>query len=163
MALVDMARLVRSPAGQGTHVRVITDVVTLKAAAVDTGDAYSLFEIETPPSGGFPVHTQRHDDESFYVIEGTYSFLVDEREIALGVGGFLLVPRGTAHGYTNPGSTPARMLILTTPGGIQEEFFDEIGGSGDRPVWEPDMARILAVAAKYGIEFPTTGLESAQS
>jgi quercetin dioxygenase-like cupin family protein len=163
MAYTGIARFVQSPAAHGTRILVITDVVLLRASAVDTGDAYSLFEIETPPAGGFPPHSQRHDDKGFFVIEGRYTMLVGEREIALGAGDFVLVPRGTVHGYINSGSTTARMLVMATPGGIQETFFDEIGDSDDRPAWEPDMARVLAVAPKYGIDFPSAGAQSTQS
>lgn len=135
------------------QVRVITDLVTIKARARDTGDAYSLFETETPPAGGFPPHTQRYDDETFFVIEGRYTVLVGEEQVELGPGGTACIPRGTVHAYSNVGSELARMLVLVTPGGIKEQFVDEVGDYADRPAWEPDMAKVLAVAPKYGIEF----------
>lgn len=159
MAIVDVARHVHHHAGSGEGVRVIMDLVTVKAAAADTGDAWSLFEVETPPSGGFPAHIRRHDDQGFYVIDGTYTFLLGEEEITLRRGEFLLVPRGTVHAYANPGPAHARMLLIVTPGGITERFFDEVVDRPDRPVWEPDMAKVLAVAPKYGIEIKVPGTE----
>lgn len=129
------------------------DVVTIKAAAAHTGGAYSLFEIETPPAGGCPPHTQRHDDETLYVLEGSYAFYLDDEELVLGPGGYVFVPRGTTHAYINAGDATARMLIFVTPGGIQETFFDEVGDRAERPAWELDLAKVLAVAPKYGIEF----------
>ncbi len=153
MTLADMSSPRQVHVGQGAKARVITDVVTIKATAENTGGAYSLFETVTPPSGGFPPHTQRYDDETFYVLDGRYTFLVGEQTVELESGEYLFVPRGTLHAFANAGSGPARMLVLVTPGGIHDRFFEEVGDRADRPAWEPDMPRVLAVAPKYGIEF----------
>ncbi len=72
----------------------------------------------------------------------------------LGAGGYAFVPRGMVHAFTNVGNTPARMLILVTPGGLHEQFFAELGEPVDAPApaGPPDVERIVAVSAKYGIE-----------
>jgi len=68
------------------------------------------------------------------------------------------IPREMVHAYTNTGSVPARMLIMTTPGGIHEKFFAEAGewianpANPDEPKGPPDIPHLLAVAPKYGIE-----------
>jgi quercetin dioxygenase-like cupin family protein len=144
----------------GKQMRFMTDLVTIKAAAAETGGVYSLFEMETPPAGGCPPHTQRYDDETFYVLEGRYTFVLGDEEVELGAGGYVFVPRGTPHGFTNAGAAPARMLVLITPGGIQETFFDEVGELTDRSAGEPDLARVLAVAPKYGVEFASPDAEN---
>jgi quercetin dioxygenase-like cupin family protein len=157
MALADTMQPRHLGAREGHQRRVITDLVTTKAAATDTGEVYSLFELETPASGGCPPHAQRYDDEAFYVLDGTYAFLIGEEEIELRSGGYAFAPRGTVHGFVNVGSPTARMLVLVTPGGIQESFFLEVGDRADRPAWEPDMAKVLAVVPKYGIQFSPSG------
>lgn len=153
MGLTDTQRPTHRETAPVKQARVITDLVTIRATAAETRGTYSLFETETPPSGGCPAHTQRYDDEAFYVLAGRYAVLIGEEQRELGPGTAAFVPRGTPHAYANIGPTPARMLILALPGGIQETFFDEIGDHADRPAWEPDMARVMAVAPKYGIEF----------
>lgn len=153
MTLADTIRPLHLHSGEGRQHRVMTDVVTIKATAVDTGGAYSLFETVTPPAGGFPSHVQRYDDVTFFVLEGWYAFLLGDEEIELGPGDYAFAPRGTVHGFANAGSTSARMLVVATPGGIHEGFFEEAGDRADRPAWEPNMAKVLAVAPKYGIEF----------
>lgn len=147
--------------GAGERLRVITDVVTIKMAAAATNDAFTLIETETPPGGGCPAHTQRYDDESFYVIEGRYAFLVGDERIELGPGGYVYVPRGTVHAFANAGPAPARMLVLVTPGGIHERFLAEVGERATRAPWEPDMAHLLAVAPKYGVAFLQDEADSA--
>jgi mannose-6-phosphate isomerase-like protein (cupin superfamily) len=139
--------------GEGHHLTLVTDAVTVKATTDDTGGAFALYETETPPAGGCPPHVQRYDDEALFVIQGRYAVLIGDRQVELGPGGYVFIPRGTVHAFTNPGSEPARMLVLVTPGGIHEQFVAEVSDRAGRAPWEPDMARILAVAPKYGVEF----------
>jgi quercetin dioxygenase-like cupin family protein len=155
MATVNTIRPRHVQAAEGAQMRMITDLVTIKATSSDTGEAFTLYEAETPPSGGYPPHVHRYDDEAFYVVQSGYRFLLDEEELELKTGAFVFVPRGTVHGYVNTGSTTARMLVLVTPGGIHEKFLEEMCDGADRPAWEPDMAKVLAVAPKYGISFPS--------
>lgn len=153
MTLDDIPRPNHLQSGEGRQLKVITDLVTIKATAAETGGAYALFEVETPPAGGCPPHTQRYEHEAVFVIAGSYVFLIDGEQVELGPGGYAFVPRGTTHAYTNTGASAARMLVLVTPGGIHEQFFDDAGDHGDRPHWDLDMAKVFAVAPKYGIEF----------
>jgi mannose-6-phosphate isomerase-like protein (cupin superfamily) len=133
----------------------MTDGITVKAATAETGGAFALYEAETPPSGGCPPHVQRYDDEAIFVIQGRYTVLIGERQVDLGPGGYVFIPRGTVHAFTNPGPEPARMLVLVSPGAIHEQFVDEVSDHAGRAPWEADMAKVLSVAPKYGVEFAT--------
>lgn len=132
--------------GEGRRFTVMTDAITVKATTAETGGAFALYEAETPPSGGCPPHVQRYDDEAIFVIEGRYSVLIGERQVDLGPGGYA---------FTNPGPEPARMLVLVSPGGAHEQFVDEVSDPAGRAPWRPDMANVLSVAPKYGVEFAT--------
>jgi hypothetical protein len=52
------------------------------------------------------------------------------------------------HGFKVIGDSAARMLLLCTPGGF-EQFVVEMSVPTPAP---PDMAKLVAVAAKYQIE-----------
>ena len=139
----------------GRTYRVGHDLVTFKTVAADTNGAYALFEICTGPGGGMPPHRLRYTDAAFWVLEGVYCFLLDTREVHLGAGDYARVPRGRVHGYTTSGATPARMLLLVTPGGIHERFFADAGEvleTGVALTRPPDIARLARVAPNYGIE-----------
>ena len=142
----------------GPTYRVGNDVVTFKAMAADTNGAYSLFETRTDPGEGTPAHRQRFDDEAFWVLDGSYTVLLDQDTVTLDAGAFAFVPRGTIHAYINRGDEPARMLILVTPGGIHERFFAEVGElvedrSAPATTGGPsDLSRLANIAQKYGIE-----------
>ncbi len=150
--------------GDGQTYRLLGDLVTVKAVAADTGGAYALFEACTAPGEGTPPHVQRYDDETVFVLEGTYAVQIGQQTVELGPGGYVFVPRGTAHAYTNVGAGPARLLLLVSPGGIHELFLAEVGQPVAGPVARPepdgrtDIAQVVAAAEKYGIEFqPPTG------
>ncbi len=156
MALAETTRQAHMNQNEGRKVRVITDLVTIKATTADTGGAFALVETSTPPGGGFPQHSQSYDDATFVVLEGTYRLQVGEQALDLEPGGCVFVPRGTPHGFANTGDVAARMLVIASPGGVWERFIDEIGDAIDRAPWAIDMARVLAVAPKYGIAFAST-------
>lgn len=141
------------PPGMGQAYRVLGDEIVVKATAAETGGAYALFEVRTPPGGRTPPHLQRYEDETCFVLDGSYTFLLGERTVELGPGGIAFAPRGTVHAFANRGDTPARLLLLVTPGGIHEQFLAAIGALASGPPGDPhDTWRYGMIAAKYGIE-----------
>jgi mannose-6-phosphate isomerase-like protein (cupin superfamily) len=149
------------PSGEGEKsLRVFGEMVTYKVSSDQTGGAYSLFEVETPPGGGPPPHVQHREDESFYVLRGEFEFVVEGRTISAGVGSLIYVPKGNLHAHKNVGKGVGSMLVSQTPGGLCEHFFEAVGkpmnGDGTPLVCEdqPDTASVVKVAAEYGIEIP---------
>jgi quercetin dioxygenase-like cupin family protein len=140
-------------AGEGKSYWVVGDRYTFLATGEDTGGAYALMHALVPPHSGPPPHVHRREDETFYVLEGELTFQVDGRTIVASAGAFVTLPRGSLHAFRNTGATPAKMLILVNPSGL-EKFFAEVGqeatgGSAPAP---PDIEKLLAVAPKYGLE-----------
>jgi mannose-6-phosphate isomerase-like protein (cupin superfamily) len=149
------------PPGEGVRsLWVLGDLVTYKISSHKTGRAYSLFEVATQPGTGPPPHIHHREDESFYVLEGDYEFLVEGRTLRVGAASLLYVPKGTLHSHKNVGEGVGRMLVSQTPGGLYEHFFEEVGKPVDGDVGplafeeQPDVGRIVEVAAEHGIEIP---------
>lgn len=88
-----------------------------------------------------PPHLQRLDDETLFVLEGTDAFGIAGRRVEYGPRGYAFVPRGTPHAYVNVGSGPARLPILVSPGGVQEQFLAEVGEPGTDPATMPRGVR----------------------
>lgn len=61
-----------------------------------------------------PPHLHHKDDEAWYVLEGQLRVLKGDEEVEVRAGAGVLVPRGTAHTYWNPGPGPARYLLVMT-------------------------------------------------
>ena len=139
---------------------LLGELLTYKLPSQQTGGAYALFEVTTQPGAGPPPHVQHREDESFYVLKGEYEFLSGEQTLRVGAGSLVYVPKGTLHAHKNVGEGTGRMLLTQTPGGLYEHFFEEVGKPADGDtgplVFEdrPDVRRIVALAAQYGIEIP---------
>jgi quercetin dioxygenase-like cupin family protein len=151
----DVARL--APGEGSKSLWVLGELMTYKVLSDQTGGAYSLFEVTTPPGSGPPPHVQHREDEAFYVLEGDYEFLVEDRTLRVPAGSLLYVPRGNLHTHKNVGEGTGRMLVSQTPGGLHERFFEELGEpaadtSAPVPGEPPNVQRIVRIAAEYGIE-----------
>jgi mannose-6-phosphate isomerase-like protein (cupin superfamily) len=88
----------------------------------------------------------RHHDETFYVLEGELTVRVETRKITAPTGSFVVVPRGTVHQPSNPGTEPTRVLIIFSPAGM-DHF---LAAPTDPRVQE----KLTAFTEKYGYEFP---------
>ena len=68
-----------------------------------------------PPRLIAPLHLHNHDDEAWYVLEGRLCVQVGEEQIEVPAGSGVLVPRGVAHTYWNPGPDAVRYMLFMTP------------------------------------------------
>ncbi len=147
--------------GEGTKsLWVLGELVTYKVPSQRTGGAYALFEVATHPGAGLPPHVQHREDESFYVLQGEFEFVVEGRTISVGVGSLIYVPKGILHAHKNVGEGVGRMLVSQTPGGLYESFFEEVGKAVDGEAGplvvedQPNLERIVTIGVQYGIEIP---------
>ena len=62
-----------------------------------------------------PWHVHHNDDEAWYVLEGKLRVKRGVEEILAEAGSGVLVPRGVAHTYWNPGPEHARYLLIMSP------------------------------------------------
>ena len=140
--------------GEGRSLRVLGELVTCKVTAGQTGGAYSLFEVASPPGGVPRPHIQHWEDECLYVIEGVFEFVEGGETFLAGPGSLIYVPKGNLHAYRNAGEVVGRLLVTQTPGGMYERFFEEVGEPADAGAagGSTDPAGLAATAARYGIE-----------
>src|SRR5579875_3651412 len=89
----------------------------------DTGGALSVVEHPFPVGALVPPHMHTREDEYSIVIEGEIGFRSGDREVVLGVGGYITKPRGEVHTMWNAGSTPARMIEVIAPAGFEHFFW----------------------------------------
>lgn len=138
------------------------DRYTFLVTGKESGGAYFMMEAIVPPGGGPPPHIHRREDESFYVLEGQLDIRLGEKSIHASAGDFVHIPRGTVHGFRNSGSRLARMLIIFAPSGMEHFFEETLEPALDRTACPPDnmekvVARYIAAAPKYGLEFAQEG------
>jgi mannose-6-phosphate isomerase-like protein (cupin superfamily) len=94
-----------------------------KADGVETGDTYSISEWTLEPGcAGVGAHTHDSNDDTFYVVSGRATFVLDGERVEAGPGTFVRVPPGVEHDYRNEGAEPVRLLNIYVPGGFEQEM-----------------------------------------
>lgn len=73
-----------------------------------------------------PQHLHRAHEESWYILEGELEFSSGTRVRRVGPGGWVLVPVGIPHSFSNPGHEPTRFLAIMTPN-LYLGYFEELG------------------------------------
>ena len=156
------------PPGEGKSLWVFGGLVTFYALGEDTGGAFTLFEEETSPQIGALPHLHHEEDQAFYILEGEHEFVCDGQAFATEAGSFVYVPRGVVHSFTNVGTTPGRILVLSTPAGGTERFFFEVGEPATDESSPPptsrgpesmdDIARLKEIAQKHGSDIDSLAL-----
>ena len=63
------------------------------------------------------------------MLEGDFRFKVGSEWLRASTGGMAFGPRGMRHAFQNTGATPGRLLIVTTPSGL-ERFFEQFVKQG---------------------------------
>jgi mannose-6-phosphate isomerase-like protein (cupin superfamily) len=117
------------------------------------GGAFVLAEWAEPapdPAQGAPrpvapLHVHHEDDEAWYVLEGTLSFRVGDREVTAPAGAAVFGPRGLPHTYWNPGPGPARYLLVMAP--ATQRLIAELHATADR-----SPAALQALFRRHGCE-----------
>jgi len=93
-----------------------------KADGSETADQYSISEWWLEPHTQGPGAHAHPEDDVFFVIEGTMSFLVDGEWIDAPKGSFVLVPGGSTHDFENRGATRAGALNFSAPGNFEQHM-----------------------------------------
>jgi mannose-6-phosphate isomerase-like protein (cupin superfamily) len=82
-------------------------------------------------SEGPGAHQHEENDEVFYVLEGTTSFLVGDKWMDAEKGTFLRIPAKTTHDFANRTNSRTGVLNFFIPGGFERnmpsivKWFDE--------------------------------------
>jgi quercetin dioxygenase-like cupin family protein len=124
------------------------------APSEQTGGEFCLFEQYARQGNATPLHRQPKDQETFHVLEGDVKFYLGEGEpITVTVGTTVHVPAGAVHAFEVVSPT-ARWLNVTTPN--HERFFRAAAEPARTreipPAGPPDMEKVMAAAAQYGVE-----------
>src|SRR5215211_3425640 len=145
------------PQGEGKSVWILDELLTFKVHD-DQSETVGIFEDEVLPGTGPPAHLHRSQDETHYVLEGQFEFVVGERKVNAGAGSVVDVPMKTVHAFTNTGKQKGKLLFIETSAGALEQFLEDAGepvsDPSSPPQGPPDMDKLQAGAQRTGgIEF----------
>jgi quercetin dioxygenase-like cupin family protein len=95
----------------GTLARVLLD-------GEQTGGRFAAFEVLLPKGASPPLHSHPQD-ETFYILDGEATVWVEDRPRRCRSGAIAFAPGGSPHTFRVESDT-ARMLVLSTPAGIED-------------------------------------------
>ena len=114
---------------------------SIRVSSEETNSVYTMLEIVADHRNGTPMHIHQNEDEHFIILEGTAHLACRDQTVDVPAGTSISVSRGIHHAWCNLSKTPLRMLVLFTPGGIDEMFRTTAQG-GDN--------NIAALLEKFG-------------
>jgi mannose-6-phosphate isomerase-like protein (cupin superfamily) len=107
------------PPGAGRRYPMGRIQAVFKADGPESENRYAISEWWLEPRTTGPGAHAHAEDDVFYVLAGTMSFLVGEDWVDAEAGSFVLVPAGMTHDFENRGSVRAGVLNFSVPGGFE--------------------------------------------
>ena len=114
----------------------------------------AAFELMVPGAQRLaaPAHSHDHYEETIYGIEGVLTWTVDGKQIEVGPGQALCIPRGAVHRFDNNGTKDVKALCVITPAAIGPQYFREaaevINAAAGGP---PDRAKMAEIMRRHGL------------
>lgn len=93
-----------------------------KADGEETAGKYSISEWWLEPFTKGPGAHSHPEDDVFFVIEGTMSFLIGDEWREAPQGSFVLIPGGVTHDFENRGAVRAGALNISSPGNFEQHM-----------------------------------------
>ena len=135
--------------GEEETLSVSNNIITVKIGGKETNNAYSLFELSVPPGVGAGLHIDQDWDEFWHVMEGTFAFTLNGEKIELSSGGFAYGPKGIPHSFKNVGNTTGKLVMFTSPSGL-EDFFKTVHEASLNG--NPDKETFVKIMRSHHIE-----------
>ena len=119
-----------------------------------SGGSIAAFELLIPAGERLmaPAHSHDHYEETIYGIEGVLTWTVDGKQIDVGPGQALCIPRGAIHRFDNNGSQDVKVLCVITPAAIGPQYFRQcaevINAAAGGP---PNPAKMMEIMRGHGL------------
>ena len=138
-------------AGEGKALSLRGTEVAYKAEGDRPGGGPTFLEFTAAPGFSTGDHVHSRIEEIFYVVEGQFQIRAGDRMLRAGPGDFVLVPPGVPHGFGNPDGGPAKMVLLISPAGVHERYFEELAELLAKP-GPADIRAIAELRKRYDTE-----------
>jgi quercetin dioxygenase-like cupin family protein len=131
---------------------------TFLVTGEESGGSMFALDCLVGAGGGSPPHRHLAEDELFTITEGSITLTAGDEMRRVSSGESVFVPRGTRHAYRNEQATPARMIAVYTPAGM-EGWFREVCKLVEDPAAQPPpvtdelIERMLEAGPRYNVEW----------
>lgn len=143
------------------HVNPSDETIGTKGLAVrfllagdNSNGSIAAFELIVPGAQRLPApaHSHDHYEETIYGIDGVLTWTVDGKQIDVGPGQALCIPRRAVHRFDNNGSQDVKALCVITPAAIGPEYFREtfavLNAAAGGP---PDRVKMAEIMRRHGL------------
>jgi quercetin dioxygenase-like cupin family protein len=147
-------------AGEGPGTWAMGSIFEHLVSAEESGGRLGMSLVTQPPGIATPLHRHTREAEAWFVLEGRVDYRAGEDVHELSGGAFIYLPLGLPHAFRVRGTSPARILALTAPGGLMG-LYDEVGvpaagmhvpQEGEGLSMEEEIGRWNEVGPRYGLE-----------
>lgn len=120
----------------------------------DSHGSVAVFEVVVPAAQRLmaPAHSHDHYEETIYGLDGVLTWTVDGKQIDVGPGQALCIPRGAVHRFDNNGSCDVKVICAVSPAAIGPEYFREsaavINAAAGGP---PDREKMGEIMRRHGL------------
>ncbi len=120
----------------------------------NSNGSIAVFELVVPGAQRLaaPAHSHNHYEETIYGINGVLTWTVDGKQIDVGPGQTLCIPRGAIHRFDNNETQEVKALCVITPAAIGPHYFREaavvINAAAGGP---PDRAKMAEIMLRHGL------------
>jgi quercetin dioxygenase-like cupin family protein len=119
----ERSKVLHVPAGQGRSYEMGAMQSLFLADEAETGSQYSISEWWLEPGQQGPgAHSHEANDDIFYMLEGSMSFLAGDEWVEAKRGDFIRIPAGITHDFANNSDKRAGFLNIYIPGGFEREM-----------------------------------------
>lgn len=128
--------------------------VRFLVTAENSGGSVAVFECVVPGAQRLmaPAHSHDHYEETIYGVDGVLTWTVNGKQLDVGPGQALCIPRGAVHRFDNNTSQVAKVLCVVTPAAIGPQYFldvvEVVKAAGGGP---PDRAKMMEVMLRHGL------------
>ncbi len=135
-------------------IRVGPLTVRFLVSGHDSSAGIAAFELTVPGAQRLPApaHSHDHYEETIYGIDGVLTWTVDGKQIDVGPGQAICIPRGAMHRFDNNGIQDSKALCVITPAAIGPQYFREaaqvVNEAAGGP---PDRAQMAEVMRRHGL------------
>lgn len=130
--------------GQGRHYQMGGISALFKSDGDETAGQYSISEWWLEPFSKGPGAHRHDEDDVFFVLEGTMSFLIDDQWHDAPKGSFILAPGGVTHDFENRGSVRAGVINFSAPGNFEQNMASIVAWFEQHPPGKTDDQSLSA-------------------
>jgi quercetin dioxygenase-like cupin family protein len=138
---------------QGEHLIHFRDGgnIFIKVSSATGSEHFAIGTQQIKVGTGVPVHRHYQMEESFYVLDGSGVFILEDVRHPIQQGSTIFIPKNHWHGFVNS-DRELLLLWIVSPAGL-EGFFRETCSPPGVPAKQLTRDQIRQIALKYGTEF----------